>query len=64
MLLGSGHSSPAGVTLARKPCFCSASMRSRCSFVKGMAVVPSRALDTFCRCEQTCARLTRDMACV
>ena len=33
-----------------------------CNFVKGMEVIPSRAFEAFCRCEQTWARLTRDMA--
>ena len=32
-----------------------------CILETGIDVSPSRALDAFCMCEQTCARLTRDM---
>lgn len=53
--------SPARVTDERKPAFCSASSSVRCRFVDGTDVRPSRALEAFWRCEQTCERLTRDM---
>lgn len=35
--------------------------RERWRLVEGTEVSPRRAFEAFCRCEQTCARLTRDM---
>lgn len=35
-----------------------------CIFETGMEVRPRRALEAFCRCEQTWARLTRDIVVV
>ena len=39
-------------------------MRLTCILETGMEVRPSRALEAFCRCEHTCARLTSDILCV
>lgn len=57
-----GGSSPPRVTDEMKPDFCSASISDRWRFERGIDVNPSFAFDAFCICEQTCARLTRDMA--
>lgn len=52
---------PPRVTDERKPDCCRARRRERWRFVEGTEVRPRRALEAFCRCEQTCARFTRDM---
>lgn len=52
---------PPRVTVETKPDFWSWWERCMCCFVKGIEVVPRRALEAFCRWEQTCERLTRDM---
>lgn len=57
----SGGCRPPRVTVDMKPDFCRDSASARFCFVEGMDVMPSRALEAFCRCEQTLARLTRDM---
>jgi len=56
-----GGEGPPRVTVETKPAFCRARARERCRFVEGMDVRPSRALEAFWRCEQTCARFTRDI---
>lgn len=52
---------PPSVTVLMKPDFWSWCAMLMCSFVAGIAVVPRRAREAFWRCEQTWARLTRDM---
>jgi hypothetical protein len=52
---------PPRVTEERKPEFWSANRSVRWRLVDGTDVKPSRALEAFCRCEQTCARFTRDI---
>lgn len=52
---------PPRVTEERKPECCSARRSVRWRLVAGTEVRPSRALEAFCRCEQTCERFTRDM---
>lgn len=49
------------MTEERNPEDCSASVRVRIMFVEGTEVRPRRALEAFCRCEQTFERCTRDM---
>jgi hypothetical protein len=52
---------PPRVTEERKPELWSAKRSVRWRLVDGTDVRPSRALEAFCRCEQTCARFTRDI---
>lgn len=54
--------SPPRVTEERNPDCCSARRSVRWRLVEGIEVRPRRALDAFWRCEQTCARFTRDIA--
>lgn len=56
-----GGVGPPRVTVEMKPEDWRARRRERCRFVEGMDVRPRRALEAFCRCEQTWARLTRDI---
>lgn len=56
-----GGDGPPRLTVERKPCFCRWSDKERCSLDSGTDVSPKRASDAFCKCEQTCERLTRDM---
>ena len=58
---GFGGVDPPNVTVEMKPSRCRPSMRLTWSFETGTEVRPSRALEAFCMCEHTCARLTRDM---
>lgn len=57
----SGGCGPPRVTDETKPAFCRAKESERRTFVEGIEVRPNRALEQFCRCEQTWANLTRDM---
>lgn len=52
---------PARCTEDRKPDCWSARESRRSWLVEGMEVRPRRALEAFCRCEQTFARWTRDI---
>lgn len=61
---GLGGVIPPSVTEERKPSRCRPSARLTCILETGIDVRPRRAFDAFCRCEQTCARLTRDMLAV
>jgi hypothetical protein len=56
-----GGVGPPRVTVLRKPCFWRRSERERCMRERGIEVRPRRAREAFCMCEQTWARLTRDM---
>lgn len=56
-----GGVKPPRVTEERKPWACMARRSRRWRLVAGTEVRPSRALEAFCRCEQTCERLTSDM---
>ena len=55
---------PPSVTEERKPSRCRPSAILTCILETGIDVSPSLAVDAFCMCEHTCARLTRDMAVV
>ena len=57
-----GGVGPPRVTVLRKPCFWRRSDSERCMRERGIEVRPRRAREAFCMCEQTWARLTRDMA--
>lgn len=57
-----GGVGPPRVTVERNPCFWRRSDSDRCIRESGIEVRPRRARDAFCMCEQTWARLTRDMA--
>lgn len=59
-----GGVGPPRVTVERKPCFWRRRERDRCMRERGIEVRPRRAREAFCMCEQTCARLTRDMVVV
>jgi len=59
-----GGARPATLTVETKPCFCRLRARRRCILLMGIEVMPNRALEAFCRWEQTFARLTRDMVAV
>lgn len=52
---------PPRVTEERKPDCWRASVRVRIMLVEGTEVNPRRALEAFCRCEQTLERMTRDI---
>lgn len=56
-----GGVGPPRVTVLRKPCFWRRRERERCMRERGIEVRPRRAREAFCMCEQTWARLTRDM---
>lgn len=56
-----GGVGPPRVTEERKPSRCRPSAMLTCILETGIDVSPRRALDAFCMCEQTWARLTRDM---
>ena len=52
---------PPRVTEERKPDCCSARVKSEDHVRGGTEVRPRRALEAFCRCEQTLDRMTRDI---
>jgi hypothetical protein len=58
---GFGGVGPPSVTDERKPSRCRPRAMFACILETGMDVNPSRAFEAFCKCEQTCARLTRDI---
>lgn len=56
-----GGVAPPRVRVEIRPAFWKERRRLRCRFVSGTEVKPRRALEAFWRCEQRCARLTRDI---
>jgi hypothetical protein len=56
-----GGVGPPRVTVLRNPCFWRRRESERCMRERGIEVRPRRASEAFCMCEQTWARLTRDM---